>query len=230
MGNLLKKASEFLDRQWRRLPWWVRGLASARRWYLGIKGAPAVWSIVMTLLAGGAISAFLRSLPTSTKVMWGVAFVIGVFYFAGHIGAQLKARSGNVQLISDFKLQRLANEYSSDLLGILETRPNVVVSTATHIGRVINDHVRQEKESALDRYLSKHQSGIQGVINQAVERGFISNEEIEQAFEETRQAIQDEDLELDEDNAIARADSIIRLLDVIEERVSWTTHRAVTMP
>ena len=119
MLQVLKRISGFLEKQSKRIPWWMRGILSARRWYLGIKGTPALWALISSLVMSGGIVSFLDQIPLSAQLLWGTAGVLGIFGIAGHLGAQIRAKTGTITLLNDREFWDYANELVEDFAGYL---------------------------------------------------------------------------------------------------------------
>lgn len=187
MFAILRRGSEALDTAWRALPWWLRGLLSAGRWYGGIKGLPALVATVVSLAWSGAVLAFLQGLPMGSQVLWGAAGVLGAYGTAGHMGAALKARTGDVRLMTDRQLLKAARDIAgvvseyvvadhdeSDVLSawVWAPLPELQQSLALEERRRQAAARRRLKRN----YFNKHHGRVLTVLREMNRRGFLADD------------------------------------------------------
>lgn len=184
MANALKKVGKFAEDSWRKLPWWVRGLLSARRWYLGIKGLPALGAAVLSLAWGGAVVGFFGSLPAITQIMWASAGVLAALGTAGHVGGAIRARGGNVRLMSDLQFLRHARSLSKEASSYIIRRkePSGGWSSNPEIQNLIDSQHDVEKREEMSEYFNDCHPRVMVMLKEAVRRGVISEDDIERGM------------------------------------------------
>lgn len=169
-----------LDAAYQRLPFPVRATLSVSRWYGGIKGLPAMMAAIASLVWGGAVIAVFGSLPVATQVLWGAAGMLGLVTGAGQVGAWIRAKSGNVTLMTDIQFLRHVRSTSNDAARAIIRRgapPDVFSLTPEIQGHIDRRHEVAKLEDKTTYFIDIHPK-VMVSFKEAIRRRLLTYEEV----------------------------------------------------
>lgn len=159
-----------------RIPRSIRWALSVGRIIGGLKGLRWVWGVIVSLVANGTLWATLQSWPLESRIIVALGATLAAFTSLGHIGALVKAKSGQLALMSDRAFWDYINELLLDTAGYLTWET------------VSNDPALREQVTStpgamehLDRLSPKTAFDLEGegaaALDEAVRRKIISGDE-----------------------------------------------------